>query len=111
VEARQVLCDACARALLSEIGTDATWERLRDEGSDLIAVPTDTCDICESQSLLFHTVAFFEGPIVYHGSICRHCYSVLTLGKRAPLPPIGRNEPCPCGSGRKWKHCHQQEAS
>jgi uncharacterized protein len=18
----------------------------------------------------------------------------------------GRNEPCPCGSGRKWKHCH-----
>jgi hypothetical protein len=20
--------------------------------------------------------------------------------------PVGRNEPCPCGSGRKWKHCH-----
>jgi preprotein translocase subunit SecA len=19
---------------------------------------------------------------------------------------IGRNEPCPCGSGRKYKHCH-----
>ena len=19
---------------------------------------------------------------------------------------IGRNEPCPCGSGRKHKHCH-----
>jgi len=19
----------------------------------------------------------------------------------------GRNDPCPCGSGRKWKHCHQ----
>jgi len=18
----------------------------------------------------------------------------------------GRNEPCTCGSGRKWKHCH-----
>ena len=18
----------------------------------------------------------------------------------------GRNEPCPCDSGRKWKHCH-----
>jgi preprotein translocase subunit SecA len=37
----------------------------------------------------------------------------------APLPPfepqgtfvraerkIGRNEPCPCGSGKKYKHCH-----
>ena len=20
--------------------------------------------------------------------------------------PPGRNDPCPCGSGRKWKHCH-----
>jgi serine-type anaerobic sulfatase-maturating enzyme len=20
----------------------------------------------------------------------------------------GRNDPCPCGSGRKWKHCHQR---
>lgn len=20
----------------------------------------------------------------------------------------GRNEPCPCGSGRKFKHCHEQ---
>jgi preprotein translocase subunit SecA len=36
---------------------------------------------------------------------------------RAPAPPaappfvrsarkVGRNEPCPCGSGRKYKHCH-----
>ena len=21
-------------------------------------------------------------------------------------PKVGRNEPCPCGSGRKYKHCH-----
>jgi len=21
---------------------------------------------------------------------------------------IGRNEPCPCGSGKKYKHCHGQ---
>jgi preprotein translocase subunit SecA len=19
---------------------------------------------------------------------------------------VGRNEPCPCGSGKKFKHCH-----
>ena len=35
----------------------------------------------------------------------------------SPLPPpvkpiqkgdaeIGRNDPCPCGSGKKYKHCH-----
>jgi preprotein translocase subunit SecA len=25
-----------------------------------------------------------------------------------PNPKIGRNEPCPCGSGRKYKQCHGQ---
>ena len=24
------------------------------------------------------------------------------------VPAVGRNEPCPCGSGRKYKHCHGQ---
>ena len=28
--------------------------------------------------------------------------------KTAPrqIPQIGRNEPCPCGSGKKYKDCH-----
>ena len=29
------------------------------------------------------------------------------IASPAPQPKkIGRNEPCPCGSGRKYKHCH-----
>jgi preprotein translocase subunit SecA len=24
------------------------------------------------------------------------------------MPAVGRNEPCPCGSGKKYKHCHGQ---
>jgi preprotein translocase subunit SecA len=24
------------------------------------------------------------------------------------MPKVGRNEPCPCGSGKKYKHCHGQ---
>jgi preprotein translocase subunit SecA len=24
------------------------------------------------------------------------------------MPKVGRNEPCPCGSGKKFKHCHGQ---
>ena len=31
-------------------------------------------------------------------------------GAQAPVtravPKVGRNEPCPCGSGKKFKHCH-----
>jgi len=26
------------------------------------------------------------------------------------MPRVGRNEPCPCGSGKKYKHCHGQLA-
>jgi len=25
-------------------------------------------------------------------------------------PKVGRNDPCPCGSGKKYKHCHGKDA-
>jgi SEC-C motif-containing protein len=25
---------------------------------------------------------------------------------KSAAPKVGRNEPCPCGSGKKYKHCH-----
>jgi preprotein translocase subunit SecA len=27
-------------------------------------------------------------------------------GRAAPVAKVGRNDPCPCGSGRKYKKCH-----
>ena len=27
---------------------------------------------------------------------------------RDAMPKVGRNDPCPCGSGKKYKHCHGQ---
>lgn len=30
------------------------------------------------------------------------------LAAEAEVPRVGRNEPCPCGSGKKYKHCHGQ---
>ena len=26
-------------------------------------------------------------------------------------PKVGRNQPCPCGSGKKYKNCHGKEAA
>jgi hypothetical protein len=26
-------------------------------------------------------------------------------------PKVGRNDPCPCGSGKKWKRCHGAQAA
>jgi len=27
-------------------------------------------------------------------------------GATAAVPEVGRNDPCPCGSGKKYKKCH-----
>lgn len=32
--------------------------------------------------------------------------SVLAAGQQGQQAPISRNAPCPCGSGKKYKHCH-----
>jgi Flp pilus assembly protein TadD len=29
----------------------------------------------------------------------------------AIAPPVGRNDPCPCGSGKRYKHCHGAAAA
>ncbi len=34
----------------------------------------------------------------------------LNIPKRRPTVKVGRNEPCPCGSGRKYKQCCGREA-
>jgi hypothetical protein len=31
-------------------------------------------------------------------------------GKVRSQPKVGRNDPCPCGSGKKFKHCHGSAA-
>jgi preprotein translocase subunit SecA len=28
---------------------------------------------------------------------------------RRDVPKVGRNDPCPCGSGKKYKKCHGAE--
>jgi preprotein translocase subunit SecA len=36
----------------------------------------------------------------------------VTIAQQTPVqrdaPKVGRNDPCPCGSGKKYKHCHGQ---
>jgi uncharacterized protein YecA (UPF0149 family) len=38
-----------------------------------------------------------------HGPHCNHAAQEPT---RNPLKAIGRNDPCPCGSQKKYKKCH-----
>ncbi len=44
-------------------------------------------------------------------TLARHGITSLPAAERNPNDPtswgkVGRNEPCPCGSGKKFKHCH-----
>lgn len=41
-----------------------------------------------------------------HGPHCNHSHEPA----RNPLKDVGRNDPCPCGSGKKYKKCHGQAA-
>jgi hypothetical protein len=49
------------------------------------------------------------------GSLKRHSKVVWPGFSNAPPPrqvfKIGRNDPCPCGSGKKYKDCHESEGS
>ena len=42
-------------------------------------------------------------------NVLKHFHEMLippTEKQLARIPPrVGRNEPCPCGSGKKFKHC------
>lgn len=38
-----------------------------------------------------------------HGPHCNHGHHGPV---RNPLKDVGRNDPCPCGSGQKFKKCH-----
>jgi preprotein translocase subunit SecA len=49
------------------------------------------------------------GPILDEG---RDYYDPSEPVKNEPIrvgPKVGRNDPCPCGSGKKYKHCHGKE--
>ena len=56
------------------------------------------------------------GPIAEPvGATLLAATSGLAVAERDPKNPsswgrVGRNEPCPCGSGKKFKHCHGQVA-
>ena len=39
-----------------------------------------------------------------------HVFADNSSPNSSPVAAVGRNEPCPCGSGKKYKHCHGELA-
>ena len=47
-----------------------------------------------------------DAPGHVHGPNCNHDHHHPAAPARNPLKDVGRNDPCPCGSGQKFKKCH-----
>ncbi len=73
------------------------------------------------EHLQFQHAAFPEGALIGAGDVVKAPVSIFeameegeSTAQQSPLiaqmqqevPKVGRNEPCPCGSGKKYKQCH-----
>ncbi|NNU44173.1 preprotein translocase subunit SecA [Ramlibacter montanisoli] len=59
--------------------------------------PTDSGEV---QSTLDESTARDQRPL--------GATALAAAAAAAAMPRVGRNDPCPCGSGKKFKHCHGQ---
>ena len=56
----------------------------------------------------------YEVPInkaleeVFGFHTCKHLISITPTPQQRAEGKVGRNEPCPCGSGKKFKNCHRK---
>lgn len=68
-------------------------------------------DESELQEHLDSSRAVLPGALALIAGIGRGVYAARLASRRAaprpprPKPAAGRNAPCPCGSGKKYKHC------
>jgi len=46
------------------------------------------------------------GQVQYHHSDYDEALSAPVESQEQAMPRVGRNDPCPCGSGKKYKQCH-----
>jgi hypothetical protein len=74
-----------ARKVLQEVRLSASGQKRLDELSDLLL----------SESFLWDDLIPESPPKASAREVAA-----------MPSRKVGRNEPCPCGSGRKYKHCH-----
>jgi preprotein translocase subunit SecA len=87
-----------------------TGEQLEEAAEDLeeraerianvtYTAPTETGEV---ESMLDQATATQQRPTARAAAAAAGGTAVATM------PRVGRNDPCPCGSGKKYKHCHGQ---
>jgi uncharacterized protein len=49
--------------------------------------------------------------LLQRGRYADEVMGILAAEEAALFENVGRNEPCPCGSGKKYKHCHGRDSA
>ncbi|MEU8906532.1 SEC-C metal-binding domain-containing protein [Streptomyces mirabilis] len=70
------------------------------------------CDACGHRVDLVYPYLTTLGPLSISGHLCKPCTEAMTEGSTqvADIGDVARKEPCPCGSGRRFKRCHGRAA-
>jgi hypothetical protein len=94
---RRLSCPTCAAA------TNAEDKRR--------VLADDKCDVCLAPATTFFPAIIPVGNVVVSldcGPCCRELleFPPEHVVEQVTYLGIGRNEPCPCGSGDKFKRCH-----
>ncbi len=81
----------------------------------LMTVRIQSQDQAAQAALAIEQQASQIGNITYthpneDGSVSREAEPAPVALAASEVPKVGRNDPCPCGSGKKYKHCHGQLA-
>ena len=101
-EAEEAARLANARALALAQAANPTHAEFNPEAS-FSADDTETLAMAaQGQS----TNTLIQAPGQFPSSMPGSAASDQAQTVRRDMPKVGRNEPCPCGSGKKFKHCH-----
>ena len=72
-----------------------------------ILIQVQVSSVAESEAELEEEVAeTAPANIQYHHAGYEEALATPVLAAGQTLPKVGRNDPCPCGSGKKYKQCH-----
>ena len=101
-EAEEAARLANARALALAQAANPTHAEFNPEASFSADDPETLALAAQGQS----TNTLAQAPGQLPSSMPGSAASDQAQTVRRDMPKVGRNEPCPCGSGKKFKHCH-----
>ena len=102
---REELGDVRGGLELLEVGVDDGCTH-RQALLDLAGFASDRGDAATAWQLLRRTGALEQGDEELDDETAALIKEVGPYAMHRPRAAVGRNEPCPCGSGRKYKACH-----